>query len=161
MCCSNGVVAVVLIWWLPLFGKGGCRCSEIVGCKCHLQSSQMAFATIAYGICDHCRWHLRTTSFEHRSPPLPNIDHQGFRTSFTTLFEGRRQLLRRPPAPRQYPAGGLLEHCMLSSALWIMIICLFISVSIKVFCFFCLHCFPLLQHVATSIVKLCLALFLT
>ena len=151
----------MLIWWLPLFGKGGCRCSEIVGCKCHLQSSQMAFATIAYGICDHCRWHLRTTSFEHRSPPLPNIDHQGFRTSFTTLFEGRRQLLRRPPAPRQYPAGGLLEHCMLSSALWIMIICLFISVSIKVFCFFCLHCFPLLQHVATSIVKLCLALFLT
>ena len=106
MCCSNGVVAVVLIWWLPLFGKGGCRCSEIVGCKCHLQSSQMPFATIADGICDHRRWHLRTTSFEHRSPPFPNIDHQGFRTSFTTLFERRRQILRTPTIDASKAAGS-------------------------------------------------------
>jgi len=94
--CSERVVAVVLMWWLPLFEKVGCRCSEMVGCKCHLQPSQMAFASLADGICDHCRWHLRTTSFEHRSPPLPNIDHQGFRTSATTLSERRRQILRTP-----------------------------------------------------------------
>jgi len=89
------VVAVVRKWWLPLFGKGGCRCSAQVVDKCHLQTSQMAFATIADGICNHRRWHLRTTSFEHRSPPLPNIDHQGFRTSATTLSEGRRYVIGR------------------------------------------------------------------
>lgn len=66
----------------------------------------MPFAICANGICDPCRWHLRTTSFEHRAPPLPNVDHQGFRTSFTTLFERRRQILRRPTIDDSNAAGS-------------------------------------------------------
>ena len=84
--CSERVVAVVLIWWLPLFEKGGCRCSEMVGCKYHLQPSQMAFATLADGICapplsNIVHHHFRTSTtrvFEHRSPPFSNADYRRF-----------------------------------------------------------------------------------
>ena len=52
-----------------------------------------------------CSWHEEATYSEHRSPPLPNIDHQGFRTSFTTIFERRRQILRTPTIDASNAAG--------------------------------------------------------
>ena len=133
--CTDMVVAVVRKGWLPLFEKGGCRCSEMVGCKCHLQPSQMAFASLADGICDPCRWHLRTTSFEHRSPPLPNIDHQGFRTSFTTFSEGRRQLLRTPTATAWFIADTFAKYLPWPDIQQRPDVCLSFNMSIKVFCY--------------------------
>ena len=77
--CADVVVAVVRKGWLPLFGNGGL---------------QMPFATIADGICNPRRWHLRplqmafahhlfrtsfTTTSEHRPPGFSNIVHHPFR----------------------------------------------------------------------------------
>ena len=78
--CADVVVAVVRKGWLPLFGNGGL---------------QMPFATLADGICNPRRWHLQplqmafahhlfrtssTTTSERRPPGFPNIVHHLFRT---------------------------------------------------------------------------------
>lgn len=78
--CADMVVTVVRKGWLPLFGNGGL---------------QMPFATLADGICNHRRWHLRplqmafahhlfrtsnTTTSERRPPGFSNIVHHPFRT---------------------------------------------------------------------------------
>ena len=151
--------SVVRKGWLPLFEKGGCRCSEMVGCKCHLQPSQMAFATLADGICDPCRWHLRTTSFEHRSPPLPNIDHQGFRTSFTTFSEGRRQLLRTPTPTAWFKADTFAKYHPWPDGRRRPDVCLSFNMSIKVFCYLSYFLLSPPQHLAATFFKLCLSLF--
>ena len=102
--CADMVVAVVRKGWLPLFGNGGL---------------QMPFATLADGICDPCRWHLRplqmafahhlfrtsfTTTSEHRPPGFPNIVHHPFRTptADTSNADYRRfERCRQPGRIRQ------------------------------------------------------------
>ena len=102
--CADIVVAVVRKGWLPLFGNGGL---------------QMPFATLADGICNPRRWHLR--------PLQMAFAHHLFRTSSTTTSEHRppgfsnivHHLFRRPTAAASNTYANCLVHsqylCQISS----------------------------------------------